>query len=174
VTREPEIATGLGRSADRLAAEHDMHAPAKARRAQGATSGNSRCDAAVVRQVPLAAAGPGWHLTQTLADEDQGAWQVTAPDGKCAGYVSHSYRGATSWAAYPGDPADSRYRIRVILPAEGDPVAADGEWPTPEDAGLAVAIAHDDMRSGPPGQPAVGRGLPGSASRGLTSPGREN
>lgn len=39
----------------------------------------TRRRATVARQVPLAAAGPGWHLTPTFADTDEGAWQVTAP-----------------------------------------------------------------------------------------------
>jgi len=126
-------------------------ASAKALRAQAVSSDDTQRRATVFGQVPLAGAGPGWYVTQTLTDHDEGAFQVTAPDGACAGYVSRSYRGAKSWTAYPGDPADRNYKIRCIFPAEGDPAAKNGEWPTPEDAGLA--IARDYTQSGLPGVP---------------------
>ena len=132
-------------------AEHPRDESMKTLRAQAASSDRPQRRATVFGQAPLAAAGPGWYLTQTLADHDEGAWQVTAPDGACAGYVSRSYRGAESWAAYPGDPADMNYKIRCILPAEGDLAAKNGEWATPEDAGLA--IAHDYTQSGQPRVP---------------------
>ena len=132
-------------------AEHPRDESMKTPRAQAANSDRPQRRATVFGQVPLAAAGPGWYLTQTFADHDEGAWQVTAPDGACAGYVSRSCRGAESWAAYPGDPADRNYKIRCIFPAQGDLAAKNGEWSTPEDAGLA--IAHDYMQSGQPRVP---------------------
>lgn len=139
-----------------MAAKHNINADAehprgesmKTLRAQAANSGRAQRCATVFGQAPLAAAGPGWYLTQTLADHDEGAWQVTAPGGACAGYVSRSHCGAESWAAYPGDPADRNYKIRCILPAEGDLAAKNGEWATLKDAGLA--IAHDYTQSGQP------------------------
>ena len=111
-------------------AEHPRGESMKTLRAQAANSGRAQRCATVFGQAPLAAAGPGWYLTQTLADHDEGAWQVTAPGGACAGYVSRSHCGAESWAAYPGDPADMNYKIRCILPAEGDLAAKNGEWAT--------------------------------------------
>ena len=51
----------------------------KALAALAAEVEHARRRATVARQVPLAVAGPGWQLTQTLADTDEGAWQVTGP-----------------------------------------------------------------------------------------------
>jgi hypothetical protein len=70
----------------------------------------------MARQVPLAAAGPGWQLAQTLADSDEGAWQVIAPGGTRAGTVRRSHPGARSWTATRGDPADRHDTLLALYP----------------------------------------------------------
>jgi hypothetical protein len=115
---------------------------AKALAALAADAEYARRRVTMARQVPLAAAGPGWQPAQTLADKDEGAWQVIAPDGTRAGTVRRSSPGARSWTVTQGDPAD-RYGTLLALYPGADQAAPDGDWRTRDAAARAVAIARD-------------------------------
>jgi hypothetical protein len=92
--------------------------------------------------VPLATIGPGWQLAQTLADADEGAWQVIGPGGTRAGTVRRSWPGARTWTATLGDP-DARYGTLVALDPGADDAAQGGDWRTRDAGARAIAAARD-------------------------------
>jgi hypothetical protein len=76
-------------------------------------------DGGAARRCARAARPRGWQLAQTLADQDEGTWQVIAPDGTTAGPVRRSYKGARTWTAFAGDPGSRTYAPVPLDPAPG-------------------------------------------------------
>jgi hypothetical protein len=142
---------------------------AKALAALAADAEHARRRATLARQVPLAAAGPGWQLAQTLADKDEGAWQVIAPDGTRAGTVRRSYPGARTWTATAGDP-EARHGTLLALYPGADQAAPDGDWRTRDDAARAVAIARDPGIEDEDLPPASAPARPAGTGRRTTDP----
>jgi hypothetical protein len=96
----------------------------------------------MARQVSLRAAEPGWQLAQTLADQDEGTWQVIAPNGSTTGTVSRSRQGARTWTALAGDPGSRSYAPVPLDPVVGEAGPA-GDFRTRDAAARAVALIRD-------------------------------
>lgn len=142
-------------------AARDGRYPSRARAlaALAAEAEHARRRATAARQVPLATA-PGWQLTQTLADADQGAWQVTGPGGIRAGTVRRSWPGARTWMGHPGRsrrqaiPTPGTAHSRPCTPAPMTPRrTATGAPGTPPPAPSPPATRASKNSRQPPPRP---------------------
>lgn len=118
-------------------------APARQRDDPGSAGGPGRSGWEVTEPLPGA---DRWQLARTRADAAGDRWQVIAPDGTPAGFVTKTAAtaGPGTWEAAAGlldrdDAAGTR-----VSPGPGDAVAsAGGEWASRDAAAYAVAHRHD-------------------------------